>query len=65
MRFLTNGGGNPAIDQHPVQGGVTILLGMPHAKETGISSDRLGLWLVCAFTNLIMTGIGVSCDITP
>ena len=23
--------------------------GMLHAKETGISSDRLGLWLMCAF----------------
>ena len=23
---------------------------MLHATETGISSDRLGLWLVCAFT---------------
>ena len=31
------------------QEGVAILLGMLHAKETGISFDRLGLWLVCAF----------------
>ena len=23
---------------------------MLHAKETGISSGRLGLWLVCAYT---------------
>ena len=23
---------------------------MLHAKETGISSGRLGLWLMCAFT---------------
>ena len=31
-------------------GGVAILPGMLHAKETGISCRRLGLWLVCAFT---------------
>ena len=43
-------GGNPAMDYHPVQGGVGILLGMLHVKETGISSGRLGLWLVCALT---------------
>jgi len=30
--------------------GGTILLGMLHAKETGISSSRLGFWLVFAFT---------------
>ena len=43
--------GNPAIDTHPVQGGggVAILLGMLRAKETRISFNRLGLWLVCAF----------------
>ena len=29
-------------------------LGMLHAKETGITSGRLGLWLVCAFTFLIL-----------
>ena len=29
-------------------GGVAILLDMLHANETGISSGRLGLWLVCA-----------------
>ena len=38
------------MDQHPVQWGVAILQGMLHAKETGISSGRLGLWLVWAFT---------------
>ena len=27
--------GNPAMDQHPVQGGVAILLGLLHATETG------------------------------
>ena len=43
-------GGNPAMDQHPVQGAVAILSDMRHAKETGISSGRLGLRLVCAFT---------------
>ena len=31
-------------------GRVAILLGMLHAKETGISSGHLSLWLVCAFT---------------
>ena len=29
---------------------VAILLGMLHAKETWISSGRLGLWVVCALT---------------
>ena len=44
-------GGNPAMDyQHPVQQGLPILQGMLHAKETEISSGRLGLWLVWAFT---------------
>ena len=33
----------PAMDKYPVQG-------MLHAKETGISSSCLGLWLVVAFT---------------
>ena len=42
-------GGNSAMDQHPVQGEVAILLGMFHAKKTGISPSRLGLWLKCAF----------------
>ena len=40
-------GGKPAIDWHPVQGGVAILIGMFHAwfhaKETGISYGRLAL----------------------
>ena len=31
-------------------GGVDILLGMLHAKETGISSGRFSLWLLSAFT---------------
>ena len=34
----------------PSRGGVDILLGMLHAKETGISSGRFSLWLLCAFT---------------
>ena len=42
--------GNPAKDQHPVQGGVAILLVLLHATETDISSGCVGLWLVCAFT---------------
>ena len=41
--------GNPAMDWHPVQGGVAIFLGMLHDKETGISSGHFGLWLVCTF----------------
>ena len=28
-------GGKPAIDWHPVQGGVAILIGMFHAREPG------------------------------
>ena len=35
----------------PSKGGVAILLGMFHAKETGKLSCRLGLWLVCTFIN--------------
>ena len=42
------GGGNPAMEFRP--GGVPILLGMLRATETGISSGRVGLWLVCFFT---------------
>ena len=30
--------------------GVAVLLETLHAKETGISFGRLGLWLVCAVT---------------
>ena len=43
-------GGNPTMDKYPVQGGVTILLSLLHATETGISSGRVGLWLMYAFT---------------
>ena len=42
--YCRGGGGNPTMDQHPVQGGLALLLGMLHAKETGISSG-----LLCAF----------------
>ena len=31
-------GGNPAMHKHPIQGRVAILLGMLHAKETGMSA---------------------------
>ena len=41
-------GGNPAMEFRP--GGIPILLGMLRATETGISSGRVGLWLVCFFT---------------
>ena len=34
----------------PCSKGGAVLLGMLHATETGISSGRVGLWLVCAFT---------------
>ena len=47
-------GGNSAMDQHPIQGGVAIFLGLLHANETGISSGRLGLCLVCAFTYIAL-----------
>ena len=47
-------GGNSAMDQHPIQGGVAILLSLLYANETGISSGRLGLWLVCAFTYITL-----------
>ena len=44
-------GGNPEMDQHPIQRGEAILLNMLHAEETGIlSSGRLDLWLVRALT---------------
>ena len=49
-------GGNLAMDQHPVQGGEAILLGLHHASETGINSDGMGLWLVYAFTYNGSTG---------
>ena len=44
------GGGNPSMAWHPVQGGIAILLGMLHVNETGISSGRLDLWLMCTLT---------------
>ena len=44
--------GNPAMDKHPVQGGLAILLGMLYVKETRISFVRLGFWLMYAFTYL-------------
>ena len=36
-----NAGGNPAMDYHPIQGGVEIPQSL-HAKETGISSGLMG-----------------------
>ena len=39
--LLGGGGGNPAKDRHPVKGRVSILLGLLHAKESGISSSCL------------------------
>ena len=47
-------GGDPGLDQHPIQGGVAILLDLLYALETGISSGRVGLQLAVmyAFTYL-------------
>ena len=53
--YLRHTGGGVTLPQTRILsrggegGGVAILLGMLHAKETGISFKRLGLWLVCAF----------------
>ena len=43
----------------PSRGGVAILLDMPHAKETGISSVRLGLWFLSYLTlfNLLFSTV--------
>ena len=43
----------------PSGGGVAILLDMPHAKETGISSVRLGLWFLRYLTlfNLLFSTV--------
>ena len=35
-------GGNPVMAQHPVQGGVVILLGLLHATETGNKLQPFG-----------------------
>ena len=56
---MERGGGNPVMDKHPVQEGVAILPGMLYAKETGINSGRLGLWLMCAFTFLLPYLVGL------
>ena len=47
-------GGNPVMEQHPIQGEVAILLGMLRAKEIGTSSHRFGLQLVCICTFYIL-----------
>ena len=44
-----NAGGNPAMDQHPIQGGVEILLVPSYATETRISCGLMG-HLVCMQT---------------
>ena len=48
-------GGNPVMEQHPIQGEVAILLGMLHAKEIGTSSHRFGLQLMCIFALYLFT----------
>ena len=53
QNVCTTGGGEviyPAMDLHLVQRGVAVVLVIPDVKETGISSGRLGLWLVYAFS---------------
>ena len=49
--LLEEGGGGITLQwtSIPSGGGVAILLGMLHVKETRISSGRMGLWLVCTF----------------
>ena len=44
-------GGNPVIGQHHIQGGVAILLGMLHAKE---SRDKLQLFGPLFFVHLYL-----------
>ena len=45
------GGGGPCDGlAYTIQGETAILLGMLIAKETGISSGHLDLWLECVFT---------------
>ena len=34
-----------------------ILVGMRHAKESRISSGRLGLWLTCAFFQIMTAAV--------
>ena len=53
---------NPAIAP---MGGVAMLLSMLHAKETGISSCRLGLWLACTFPFLYLSSKGINTNKLP
>ena len=54
-QLLTAGGGvTLQWTSIPSRGGA-ILLGMLHAKETGISSGCLGVCLVCPFTSVKIT----------
>ena len=39
----SNAGGNPAMDWHPIQGGVEILLSCFMLQKTDISADLMGL----------------------
>ena len=48
--ILQGEGKEPCNGLTSCPGGVAILLGMLHTKESGISSGRLGLWLLCIFT---------------
>ena len=51
--YCRGGGGEVTLQWTSIlsrQGGVAILLGMLHAKETWISSSHLDFWLVSAFT---------------
>ena len=43
----------------------TVLLDLLHATETGISSGRVGLWLVCAFTYLCSGQVATTYHLSP
>ena len=49
----------------PCSKGGAVLLGMLHATETGISSGRVGLWLVCAFTYLCSGQVATTYHLSP
>ena len=45
-----NAGGNPAMDKHPIQGGVQIfLVGSCYGNRDKLRPDGGATWLVCRF----------------
>ena len=58
-------GGQPCDGLASRPGGVAILLGLLHATETGISSGRVGLWLVCAFSYLCSGQVATTYHLSP